>query len=368
MKTNAQLKDTYDEAYITRVARAVECGLRGFNPANFVSAVFAGDWSELELKARMARIAEVLDEMLPNELEAALGTLSSAVPQFEGYHAMFFPAFVELRTARDFSGTWESSVRALAEFTEHSSSEFAVRPMIIEDQPRMLAEMLRWTTDENYHIRRLASEGCRPRLPWAMSLPALKRDPLPIIPILEALRSDDSEYVRRSVANNLNDISKDHPVLVLEIATRWLAEAAQSTTRRRLVKHACRTLLKAGEPAAMRLFGFRNPAKINVAALELSGETISFGGELEFSFRLESAEALGKVRLEYAVHYQKANGTLSPKVFKISEFDTEDTSRDISRRHAFRELSTRRHHPGLHMIAVIINGVEKARVDFTLVS
>lgn len=412
MQQGEALKDAYDQAYIARLGAALagsfaELGL-DFDTPGFAAAVFAEEcevgWSALELKGRMVRIADVLDAVLPDDLAAAIEVLVPVVPEFGGYQAMIFPAVVELRGMRGIEqqaadGAWGLAVAALARFTEYSSSEFAVRPLILRDQARMLAEMQRWTADANHHVRRLASEGCRPRLPWAMALPPLKRDPGPLLPILEALRDDESEYVRRSVANNLNDIAKDHPNAVLEVAERWLEAGACSEERRRLVKHACRTLLKAGEPRAMRLFGFRDPKNLAIESLELDRETLKIGDSLEFRFRLVvravgrsrsktgsvlqtkvgsvsgkktgspsvgSAKALGRVRLEYAVYYQKKNGTLAPKVFKISEFDSAETSRDVVRKHAFRELSTRRLHPGPHALELRINGVPMARAEFVL--
>ena len=367
MSFSTPLKDAYDGAYIARLADALCAAWAGFDGAAFVQSVFAAGWDELELKGRMWRIAESIDGALPGDFAAALAVLDPVVPQFDGFHAMFFPALVELRVLRDVEGLWEPAVAALARYTEFSSSELSVRPLIVLDQARMLGELLRWTRDENEHVRRLASEGCRPRLPWAMALPALKSDPVPLLPILEALRCDESEYVRRSVANNLNDIAKDHPELVLEVAERWLDAGAASVNTQRLVKHACRTLLKAGEPRAMRLFGFRDPAGIVLEDFELDRASVAVGGEVEFRFRMRSeAGGLGRLRLEYAVHYQKKNGTLAPKVFKISEFDTDERERVVVRRHAFRELSTRRLHPGPHALELRVNGVEKARLGFHL--
>ncbi len=366
MKRQTPLKDAYDSAYVERLAGAVEQVCGELRAEDLIARIFAEGWDELELKGRMSRIAQALDQALPPDFEHALQCLDPVVSGFSGYHAMFFPAFVELRVARDFASHWELAVSALARYTKHSSSEFAVRPMLIADQERMLGEMLAWTSSDDEHLRRLASEGCRPRLPWAMALPALKLDPTPLLPLLEALRDDASEYVRRSVANNLNDISKDHPELVLDLARRWQAERPDNIERSRLVKHACRTLLKAGDPKAMRLFGFRDPADIEVVSLALGSQHVALGGELEFSLGLVGVPALGRIRLEYAVHYRKANGRLSPKVFKISEFESADAERQISRRHSFRELSTRRHHAGRHELAVIVNGVEKARAEFFL--
>jgi 3-methyladenine DNA glycosylase AlkC len=382
MKRDQPLKNAYDRTYVERLAEALDGSREGASrQQGFVRAVFAPGWGELELKGRMNRIAETLDAQLPADLAAALAVLDPVVPRFDGYLAMFFPAFVELRVMREVPGMWDLGVGALARYTEFSSAEFAVRPLLLADPERMLAEMLRWTRDGNHHVRRLASEGCRPRLPWAMALPPLKADPAPLMPILEALRDDESEYVRRSVANNLNDVAKDHPESVLEVAERWLEGGACSEERRRLVKHACRTLLKAGDPRAMRLFGFRDPAGIVVEAFELDRAVVAVGDHLEFRFRLcarvggstpgkagskDRGDALGRVRLEYAVHYQKKNGSLAPKVFKISEFETDDAERDVVRRHAFRELSTRRLHPGPHELELRINGVEKARLEFVL--
>ena len=363
------LKLGYDRAYIERIADGVSQQWPPFPRAKFCSAVLGDGWDALELKARMKRISGCLDELLPTDLPAFLDAIERVAPHFPSFLGMLFPDLVELRVGRDFQGNWELGVSALARYTKYSSSEFAVRPMIIEDQGRMLAQMLEWTTSDCEHVRRLACEGCRPRLPWAMALPELKRDPAPLLPILESLRDDDSEYVRRSVANNLNDIAKDHQDVVLGIAERWLGEAGTCTSpkdRRRMVKHACRTLLKAGIGRAMVLFGFRDPKGLSVLDLKLDRTTIELGDVLEFSFGIASKGPIGLVRVEYAVHYQKANGSLSPKVFKISEFESSETGRNVSRRHRFRDLSTRRHHGGAHRIEVRLNGVPKAHADFDL--
>src|SRR5262249_41961049 len=153
---------------------------------------------------------------------------------------------------------------------------------------RMLQQMMRWATHPNEHVRRLASEGSRPRLPWAMALPPFKRDPVPLLPILEALRADPSEYVRRSVANNLNDIAKDHPDLVLEIAQRWLGNSADTD---RLVRHACRTLLKRGDQRVLRLFGHHDAVNVTVTAFKLGAGEIPIGSDLTFAFTVRAASA-----------------------------------------------------------------------------
>jgi 3-methyladenine DNA glycosylase AlkC len=366
---NTPLKYGYTDAYIARIAASVNRSWPGFDRAAFTALILASNWDELELKDRMRCISRALDETLPSDFSEALATLDPVLHEFSGFLAMFFPHFLERRIARDFEANWELGVLALARFTVHSSSEFAVRPLILQNPARMLGQMLDWTSSDCEHVRRLASEGSRPRLPWAMALPALKHDPTPLLPILEALRDDPSEYVRRSVANSWNDISKDHPGIVLEMAERWLEETPSISStgdRRRLVKHACRTLLKAGSPLAMVLFGFRDPKALHAEAFRLERPTIRLGDSLEFTFRIASKSSIGRVRIEYAVFYQKANGSMSPKVFKISELDCVGKQRTVTRRHKFRDLSTRKHHAGPHAIELRLNGVPKAKLGFEL--
>jgi len=366
LKKHTPLKDGYDGEFLARLAAALERAGCRMESANFVAAVCGRGWRDLELKGRIARMAEVIDDNLPRDFAAALEILDRVVPQFAGLEGLLFPAVVELRAVSDFETHWDAAVDALARYTRHSTSELAVRPMIIENPDRMLAAMMVYAQADDEHVRRLASEGCRPRLPWAMALPELKRDPAPILPILEILRDDSSEYVRRSVANNLNDISKDHPERVLTIAERWLGEEREDPNRVRLVKHACRTLLKSGEPRAMRLFGFTDPQHVTVSKLELDSSVVPIGGQCVFRVHLEGKPALGLVRLEYVIYYRMANGSLGPKVFKLSEFESPAVTRQVVRRHAFRDLSTRKHHAGGHELALRVNGVEKARVGFTL--
>jgi 3-methyladenine DNA glycosylase AlkC len=358
------LKNQYDRAYLNKLASVVSaCAPHGIDEHGFVRAVLAPGWAELELKGRMRRICVCLREFLPADYLQALPIVRQAAARFDGYLSMFFPDFVECYGLKD----WQASVDALHWITRFGSSEFAVRPFLKADAPRMLQSMLEWTADENEHVRRLASEGSRPRLPWAMNLPEFQRNPKPLLPILEALSTDSSEYVRRSVANNLNDISKDHPDWVLAIATRWLGF---SNDRDRLVKHACRTLLKAGNPEAMRLFGFRNPADIQVSRFAIAEQAVPLGGLLHFSFTLQSAStttALDKIRLEYRIDFARPHGRGARKVFKISESDSKDHERLVQRKHSFVDRSTRKHYEGVHKITLIVNGVEKAGAQFHLV-
>lgn len=167
---------------------------------------------------------------------------------------MFFPDYIERFGMEDYA----VAVGTMERLTAFTSCEFAVRPFIKKHEGQMLEQMLGWSEHSSHHVRRLASEGSRPRLPWAMALPKLKKDPSPILPILENLKVDSSEYVRRSVANNLNDISKDNPDVALSVFRDWIGHSPETN---RIVKHGCRTLLKQGVPEAMELFGFSYPCR-----------------------------------------------------------------------------------------------------------
>jgi 3-methyladenine DNA glycosylase AlkC len=353
------LKHVYDRAYVARLAgaldRAVKRARAGrFDARGFALAALARDWKSLELKQRMRRIAETLHAFVPGDYATQLAVLADAAPQFGGFAAMFFPDFVERYGLDEF----DASVGALALFTRFSSSEFAVRPFIVRYGPRMMQVMARWARDDDEHLRRLASEGCRPRLPWAMALPEFKRDPAPVLPILEALKHDPSEYVRRSVANNLNDIAKDHPDLVLDLARRWLG-TSQATDA--LVKHACRTLLKRGDARALALFGHDHGVDVRVRGFRLAARELRIGERLGFSFAVELVQhAAARLRLEYAVDFVKSAGTTSRKVFKIAERRFEPGARErYERSHRFQDFTTRKHYPGRHRVVILVNGVER---------
>ena len=243
--------------------------------------------------------------------------------------------------------------------------EFAIRPFLQKDPEKGMYQMRRWAKDKNQHLRRLASEGCRPRLPWAMALSGFKKDPKLIIPVLEVLKDDPSEYVRRSVANNLNDISKDHPGLVLDLCEQWLE---QNKNRDWIVKRACRSLLKAGNTRALLLFGFGDPEHIVVNNLVFDKQKLAIGDNLRFTFEMSlDTEDSFLIRLEYKVSFVKARGKLSGKIFQIKEGSYEPGRHAISRKHSFKDLSTRKHHPGTHQISIIVNGIEKVMDKLELV-
>ncbi|MCL2411404.1 MAG: hypothetical protein FWC97_07150, partial [Treponema sp.] len=219
---------------------------------------------------------------------------------------------------------------------------------------------------QHWGVRRLSSEGCRPRLPWAMALPNLKEDPAPIIPILENLKNDISRFVRLSVANNLNDIAKDNPETVIALVKKWQGKSENINW---VIKHGCRTLLKQGGAEVMEIFGFDTVKNIVIKDFSIAAQKVKIGESLEFEFKLinNSAKKV-KIRLEYGLYYQKANKTLSKKVCKISEKEyAENSITQITRRHSFRVVTTRVLHLGHHRVSVILNGKEFEKYDFELI-
>jgi len=282
----------------------------------------------------MRHISETLHKYLPFEYSEAIEILVKASSKFSGFEYMFFPGFVELYGL----DRYEVSISALEHFTKHSSSEFAVRPFIKKYNSKMMAQMNSWAESNSHHVRRLASEGCRPRLPWAMALPDFKKDPHPVLSILEKLKNDESEYVRRSVANNLNDISKDNPKTVIEIARNWLGDNAKTDW---IFKHGCRTLLKRGEPEIMALFGFAKPEHIRISDFIVQ-ESVEMGGDITFSFTLKSRQRqLGKLRIEYAIDFMKKNGSSSRKLFKLSESENTGKEKSITKSNIIHESKSR---------------------------
>uniref|UniRef100_UPI00406C845E DNA alkylation repair protein n=1 Tax=Bacillus sp. FSL R5-0820 TaxID=2954560 RepID=UPI00406C845E len=351
------LKHVYNEPFIQHLAEKLVQASTVFDADHFQQLVFQEDWEQLELKGRMRRVTESMHACLPEDYEKAIDVLRQTAPHFTGLSALVFPDYVETYGVDH----WDISIKALEFFTPFSTAEFAVRPFLIQDQEKMLAQMLVWSQDQNEHIRRLASEGCRPRLPWGLSVPALKKDPSVTLPILENLKSDSAKYVQKSVANHLNDISAIQPDLMKQMVKSWYGTNEHTNW---IVKHASRTLLKKGDPDIMALFGYGDDPSIQVTDLKVTQDPVRIGEKLTFHFILQADKPL-KLRVEYAIDYVKARGTRNQKVFKITEFDTGSAlHREFVRSQSFQNMTTRKHYEGIHTLTIIINGIPKASVDF----
>jgi 3-methyladenine DNA glycosylase AlkC len=350
----------FTASFVTQLGYAIQRVHPDFDKQKFSSLVFDAHWQKRELKEKMRHITGCLQATLDKEFPEALEILTEVAPSFSGFDSMVFPDYVQYYGLDH----WDLSLPALAFFTTLCSSEYAVRPFLDQDPERAMEYLHTWAEDENEHVRRLASEGCRPRLPWGMALPRFKNDPSLILPVLDKLKDDPSEYVRKSVANNLNDISKDHPELVLDVCERWQGQSANTDW---IVKHACRGLLKSGNRRAMRLFGFADTENVAIQDLTLDRSTLPVGEELTLTFNLRvDTEEACRVRLEYEVQYARPAGKASRKVFQIREGNFEPGRYTISRKLSFIDRSTRKHYPGEHGISIVVNGVEMAKTVFEL--
>jgi 3-methyladenine DNA glycosylase AlkC len=313
----------------------------------------------------MRHITTVMHDFLPADYRTALAILRGAAPLLSayGFQNTVFSDYVAVYGLDD----WEASIPALEQFTKLVSAEFAVRPFIVQDKDRMMAQMLRWAQHEDARVRRLATEGSRPRLPWGIALPALQVDPALILPILEQLKSDSSEDVRRSVANNLNDISKDHADLVIDVLRRWLAHDTEEM--RAMASRALRTLLKAGHPDALELLGYPPDPAVAVRNLMVAPETIPMCGSVTLSFDIESlGEAPQNLMIDYVVYLMRANGKQTPKVFKLTKRTIQPgEALSISKVIDFRPVTTRKYYPGPHGVSPKVNGRLLGRVEFWLV-
>ena len=356
------LKHLYNQSFITDLSAELTKHYPNFKQQAFYRSVFNNNWATMELKQRMRHITICLHNQLPFSYPEQIQILTKTAPQFTGFTAMFFPDFVEVYGLSDLN----TSIAALTLFTQYSSSEFAVRPFILKYPKQLIKQHLLWAKHKNHHVRRLASEGIRPRLPWAMALPEFKKDPSPILPILELLKQDESEYVRKSVANCINDISKDHPELVINIINTWKGISPHTDW---IVKHGSRGLLKKGNEAALASFGLNHRIKTSVSNLSLNKKRLPIGGEFEFTFEVMLQEKLQhEVRIEYVVYFMKANGKLSPKIFQVGTYSFNPNQvLSFKRKHRFADLTTRKHHRGKHQIGIVINGKEMANLDFELV-
>ncbi|RUT35524.1 DNA alkylation repair protein [Paenibacillus zeisoli] len=354
------MKDKYSRAFFEQFVPIVKGAYSAFDEHNFLNLIYDDAWEGRELKQRIRHVAVTLTRTLPHNYEEAIDILTGIAPQCRGFEYLFFPDFVELNGLEHY----DTSVRALEQFTVYSSAEFAVRPFIIQDPGRMMQQMRQWATHENEHVRRLATEGCRPRLPWGISLALFKQDPHPILPILNALKEDSSEYVRKSVANNLNDISRDHPRLVLDIAEEWYGHNPLTDW---IVRHGLRSMIKKGDPEALALFGLGDCTSLNVQALNVMDERVAVGDDLHFSFEIvNQSDEPRKVRIEYEIGYMRSNGKLSPKRFKLSEKMYNTGLTTTMKKHSFKPITTRKYYSGEHRLAIIVNGQEMASVPFEL--
>ena len=349
------------------VARALKEVYPAFPVARFHRGLAAA-LEPLELKARMVHLAERVESCLPQDPAAALAILAE-VPQANDVGLRGFPVWPLTEVvARRGIGHFTESMAALRELTRVFTAEFAIRPFLLAHPEKTLRQLHAWCDDPCEHVRRLVSEGSRPLLPWGVRLPHLFDAPYPTLDLLDRLHSDPSDYVRLSVSNHLNDFSKRHPDLVLKTLARWRAKAPKDPKQDKLARHACRTLLKAGHPEALAFHGYVRADALEVSPVSLAAKRVSLGGALGYRLLIRNtSKRTVKVMFDYAIHHRKANGALSPKVFKGRVRELAAGERwEIEGSHKFQPVTTRVYYPGGHRFEPQVNGRAFPSVGFTL--
>jgi len=370
-------KNLLNPALVRTAGRALQRKHSDFDRRAFERRALAG-LEDLEMKARAMQIADALEAALPDSFDAACDLIERSLappipldgapvagpgdPQgLAGWIVWPLGEFV----ARRGIAHPKRALQALHALTQRLTAEFAIRPLVVAHPSLVFATLLRWTRDPSPHVRRLCSEGSRPRLPWGLRLRALIDDPTPTLPILAALQDDPSATVRRSVANHLNDIAKDHPDRVVA----WVREHLHGAPPERvaLLKHASRTLVRQGHAGMLALWGAGDGFE-GRCTLSLATRRLAVGDDLPFSVALRSmASRPQRLVIDYAVHHVKADGQTRPKVFKGWTLTLQPkASIELTRRHSLRPVTTRRYHAGRHAIEIRINGRPAAQARFSL--
>lgn len=361
------LKDIYSVGFYNRFTTVLATVVPSFNKERFMTLTFTDGFDNMALKERMRHNATVLHEFMPQDFPAAVNVMEKLVTRLreerfgeDSLAMMFLPDYIELYGINHY----EHAVKALEFMTQFVSCEFAVRPFLLKYHGQMMAQLLAWSLHNNYKVRRFASEGSRPRLPWGAAIPALKKDPSAVLPILENLKNDPAEWVRKSVANNLNDISKDHPAVMMAIARKWRGISKETDA---IIKHGCRTLLKQGHADILAHYGLESKS-LTMGGFTILTPSVKIGDSLGFTFSVSNDHTEKQtVRLEYGVYYNKANGQLSKKVFKISErIYLPGEKAEVNRKQSFKLITTRKFYSGKHQLSVIINGEEKEIKTFDI--
>lgn len=360
------LKNFYDDKALLEIGAQFSTVLSHKQPEDWLREFKGKDWKKLELKQRIKRIAEVLSNSLPKPFPKAVSpllkiskVLEKKFPGTQRFYIIFLGEVVEI-SGIDYP---EESLYCMERITQIISCEFSIREFLIRYPDFTWKKMSEWSKHSHPGTRRLASEGSRPRLPWGKGIPGLKKDPKRTLSILENLKNDPDEGVRRSVANHLNDISKDHPDLVIAIAKKWKGKSENTDL---LLKHALRGLLKQGNSDTLSIFGFPKSKSVKISKLELQPKTVEIGKHLIYRFEVKSeAKEPTLYRLESKIHYLKSSGKFSVKVFQIEEREfSPNETKVYERKQSFQQMTTRTHSPGIHKLEIIVNGETKAKAEF----
>ena len=372
-------KEKLNSEAIKNLADIIKLNYSDFNYSEFVQSA-TNTLDTLELKARSNQIKDALFKCLPKDLNTVKAIIKPCLGEpINNENTVFEPQDTGLsgwimmpvcdylaELTLDYNcAQFDDGLMLMKDATKLFSSEFAIRLFLLEKPEHTLEVLSTWVVDSNVHVRRLVSEGTRPYLPWGINLKLFAKNPQMIMPLLEKLKDDESEYVRRSVANNLNDIAKDHPDLVANVAKDWWQPS--NIPRQKLIKHACRTLLKNGNTDVLACFGYLPSNNLNVS-LSLLNESVKQGDNLTIHLAVtNNSKVQQNLLIDYVIYHQKANGKLSPKVFKWTSFKIDSNEgKEMEKNHSFKKVTTRKYYVGLHKVEILINGKIEASAEFQL--
>ncbi len=364
-----QLKDQFGPSAPRAIAAMIRAVHAKFPHDEFLADALAG-YGPLALTARGQQVAAALHKHLPADFPRAVDILLESARQphdhvAKGGMAAFLYMPHLFYVARHGLDHFEDSMRAQHALTQVFTAEFSIRAFLEKHPEKTLARLHEWTRDPSHHVRRLVSEGTRPRLPWAPRLRAFQKDPAPVIELLEKLKDDPELYVRRSVANNLNDIGKDHPVLLTQVARRWLRDAGEQ--RRWIVSHALRSAVKRADAGALSALGFGGKAVVKLRGVSITPVSPRIGGHVTVAFELRNpGRKVQRLMVDLVVHFVKARGT-GAKTFKLKALPLPPGGVvKLSKKIGLQQLTTRRHYPGVHRVEALINGASLPLGKFRL--
>ncbi|MCS6287921.1 MAG: DNA alkylation repair protein [Nitrospira sp.] len=354
------LKNSFGADVPRTIARMIAAVFPRFDQKAFVRSSLEG-YDALDLMPRGWKIAHQLRRSLPEDYEKAIEILLASLDRkpertvaqgMGGFLLLPHVFFVAEYGLEHF----ETSMRAQYVLTQRFTAEFSIRRYLERHPAATLARLMEWSADPSEDVRRLVSEGTRPRLPWASRLRAFQADPRPVLALLERLKDDPSLYVRRSVANNLNDIGKDHPAVLVETARRWIVDATDE--RRWIIRHALRSAVKRGDSGALGLLGFGEAARVSVEKVRIAPKRPTIGSSVAIACEIANrAPVVQRLLVDLRVHYVKANGVQRPKVFKLKQVELAPREAvPVRKTLSLAQLTTRRHYPGRHAVEVVING------------
>ncbi len=365
------LKNRFGTDVPERIAQMILAVSPGFPASAFIRDALEG-YEALDLMPRGRKIADALRRHLAPAYEAAVATLVASLGPTASVNAgagmapfLYLPhvCFVERYGLDHF----EASMAAQHAMTQRFTAEFSIRPFLVRHRDATLKRLAQWVRDDSPHVRRLVSEGTRPRLPWAPRLREFQQDPRPVLALLEHLKDDPEPYVRRSVANNLNDIGKDHPALLVDTARRWLQDAGPE--RRWLVSHALRSAIKRAEAGALELMGAADTAQVAIGAIHILPARPRIGDSVVIALAVTNiTDRRQRILADLRVHFIKASGKAAPKVFKLKTFELgPGETMSLRKRLSLAEMTTRRHYAGMHAVEVMLNGLPHPLGQFELV-